>query len=131
MTDDHLTQLEVERDRIDQQIMELRQKRDYVQQLIRQHLATKFLEEKGFKATKKNQREIYYWAVIRQMLIHTQKEEGKGLQSREIYKRLTSQHETIKYSTLRSYLHRFSKMNRITKDHASKTWIVTESIKEK
>ncbi len=131
MTDDHLTHLEVERDRIDQQIMELKQKRDYVQQLIRQHLATKFLEEKGFKTTKKNQREIYYWAIIRQMLIQKKREEGKGLQSREIYKRLTSQHETIKYSTLRSYLHRFSKMNRITKDHASKTWIITESIKEK
>lgn len=131
MSDDHLTRLEIERERIDQQIMELRQKRDYVQQLIRQHLATKFLEEKGFQTTKKNQREIYYWAIIRQMLIQTQKEEVKGLKSKEIYKRLTSQHEPIKYSTLRSYLHRFSKMNRITKDHASGTWIVTESIKEK
>ena len=127
MTDDHLIHLEVERDRIDQQIMELKQKRGFVQQLIRQHLATKFLKEKGFKTTKKNQREIYYWAVIRQMLIQTKKEEGKGLQSRQIYKRLTSQHETIKYSTLRSYLHRFSKMNRITKDHSSETWIVTET----
>lgn len=131
MTDDHLTRLEVERDRIDQQILELKQKRGFVQQLIRQHLATKFLKEKGFKTTKKNQREIYYWAVIRQMLIHTKKEKGKGLQSREIYNRLTSQHEIIKYSTLRSYLHRFNKMNRIKKDNASKTWIVTEPIEEK
>lgn len=130
MSDDHLTRLKIERDRIDQQMLELRQKRDYVQQLIRQHLATKFLEEKGFKTTKKNQHEIYYWAIIRQMLVQTQKEERKGLQSREIFKRLISQHETIKYSTLRSYLHRFSKMNRIKKDKNSKTWIVTESTKE-
>lgn len=53
MSDDHLTRLEIESERLNQQIMELKQKRDFVQQLIRQHLATKFLEEKGFKATKK------------------------------------------------------------------------------
>ncbi len=130
MSDDHLARLEIERERIDQQIVELTQKRDYVRQLIRQHLATKFLEETGYKTTKKNQGEIYYWAVIRQMLIQTQEKERKGLQSRDIYNRLISRHETIKYSTLRSYLHRFSKMNRITKDQESKTWIITKSNKD-
>ena len=131
MTDDYLTRLESERDRINQQIEELKRKQNHLQELIRHEMATRYLKEEAFKITKKNQTEIYFWAIIRQMLLHEQTTENKGLKSREIYDRLVTHHENIKYSTLRSYLHRFSKDTRIEKDHISRTWKLTETIYEK
>ena len=130
MTDDHLTRLESECDRINQQIEELKQKRNHLRELIRREMATRYLKEGDFKITKKNQTEIYFWAVIRQMLIHAEKTEHKGLGSRDIYDRLIGHHENIKYNTLRSYLHRFNKDSRIKKDDASGTWKLIQPVYE-
>ena len=68
-------------------------------------------------------------AKASKMLMDAQKTEGRGMRSGEIRDRLFGQREAIKYTTLRSYLHRFSKDGRIKKDGRTKTWVLPDNEK--
>lgn len=130
MAGEQTTHLERELEEIDKKIEVLRKVRASLQRVIYREKSRAYIREEGIKVTAKNGQELYFWYVIHQMLSNSQKSSGRGLRSREIRDRLLGQQEKIKYTTLRSYLHRFSKDGRIRKDERSHTWVLADYRKE-
>ena len=130
MADELTKRFEQELEEIDKKIEVLQMDRAALQRMIFREKTLAYVREEGTKVSAKNQQERYYWFAIRQMLSNSQKSSGRGLLSREIRDRLLGQQEKIKYTTLRSYLHRFSKVGRIRKDERSYTWVLSDYRKE-
>ena len=130
MAGELITRLEQRLEEIDKQIESLQRDRAVLRRMIYREMTLAYVREEGIKVTAKNQQEFYFWYVIRQLLSNSQKSSGRGLRSREIRDRLLGQQEKIKYTTLRSYLHRFSKDGRIRKDERSYTWVLSDHRKE-
>lgn len=130
MAGELITPLEQRLEEIDKQIELLQRDRAVLRRMIYREMTLAYVREEGIKVTAKNQQELYFWYVIRQLLSNSQKSSGRGLRSREIRDRLLGQQEKIKYTTLRSYLHRFSKDGRIRKDERSYTWVLSDHRKE-
>ena len=130
MANELIAALERQRNEIEQHIQQLRDESAALKRLIIRKKSLALVREGGTKVTAKNTQELYFWYMIHQMLFSSQKDTGRGLRSREIRDQLIQQGETIKYTTLRSYIHRFSKDGRIQKDKHFEKWVLPDYGKE-
>ena len=129
MPDDYIAELESRRADLDRQFRGLVREMEYLDAIIRKRKVEIFNAGRNLRATRKNERQIFVWGLIRQMLIdeHAKKKgKGKGLKTREIYDQLIKDQEYVKYPTLRSYLHRLNRTGRISQTQRSGMWRWTE-----
>lgn len=129
MPEDYLADLERKSAEIERQIRELQAERELLESIIRRRKVDKLRAGAGVVITKKNETQIFVWGLIRHMLQEEQRrEKGKvrGLRTKEIFERLSRDIREIKYTTVRSHLHRLSKEGRIYQKSRGGIWRLTE-----
>ena len=128
MATDYLAGLERRRSELIRRIQDLNGDLRQVEAMIRQENIDIYIGVHEIKKTKKNYMQLLVWARIRQFLIEeNRKNKGKGLRTRDIYQRMINDNADVKYTTLRSHIHRLKKEDRIYQESHSGMWRLTDS----
>lgn len=110
-------------ERIEQQQVEL----DHLNAIMRQHFVVMAVEGHGIPVTRKNRRFLEITGYVRRFLNECFLEDkDAGLRAREIYDLFVQDHIDLKYSTLRSYLHRLKNEEMIYQDRHGGPWHLVE-----
>ena len=132
LTADYVQSLELDLKKVELEILKLQKvKRSLETLMLWQKAEGGFINE-SFKNTKKNKNRIQFWTSIFKMLLDKdQQDPGQGLTTSTIYERLLKEGINIKYSTVRSHIHRLKNEGLIYQYKHGGMWRLSERTKVK
>lgn len=131
MSEEFIESCRKEREEINRKIQELVVRRNRLEQLIHEVSANAYLVAEHVTLNRKNRKFLITWGLIRRMLLESQKEKRRGMETREIYDRLCEIHGRMNYGTLRSYVHRLKAEGKIIQRNKTAPWHLSDSEKQK
>jgi hypothetical protein len=128
MAGKHLAELERKRSTLQTRIRGMVEELRAIESQISEIKADEFFSDGRIQINNKNRKKILILSFVRQYLLDFhEKHRGQGLTTKELYDRVSISSGNLKYSSFRSYLHRFEREGLLYKAEHGGRWRLTKS----